>query len=129
MRFWPPFWEALGAPGGSFWKLLIKHTKNLDFEYVPYENHDFVGSGIPFFELFRAKMVEKTAVGKKSAQVTTKININSLRDALGGAWGRKNIGKSKKPSGRISWPFYEKTGRVPEGPAGCARLVKAYPGG
>ena len=39
-------------------------------------------------ELFQYK-IAKNAFGKKSAQVTTKININWLRDALGGAWGRK----------------------------------------
>ena len=33
-------------------------------------------------------MVPKSVFGKKSAQVTTQININWLRDALGGAWGR-----------------------------------------
>ena len=66
-----------------------KNAKTLDFEYLLYENHDFVGSGRSFLELFRSKMVKKTAVGKKSAQVTTKININWLRDALGGARGRK----------------------------------------
>ena len=88
-RFWPPFWEALGAPGGSFWRLLAENPQTLDFEYFPRENLDFEGSGRSFSELFRTKIGTKTAVGKKSAQVTTKININWFRDALGGAWGRK----------------------------------------
>ena len=121
-RFWPPFWEALGALGGAFWRLLAENPKTLDFEYVPRENLDFEGSGGPFSSLFHAKMVPKSVFGKKSAQVTTKININWLRDALGGAWGRKkNFGISKKPSGRISWPFFKKST-----PGGRVRPVSAW---
>ena len=48
-RFCPPFWEALGAPGGSFWRLLAESPKTLDFEYLPRENLDFEGSGRSFF--------------------------------------------------------------------------------
>ena len=85
---------------------LAKKAQTLDFEYLLYENHDFVSSEAPFLELFRAKMAQKTAVGKKSAQVTTKININPLRDALEAAGRRKtNFGNSKKPSLRIPGPF------------------------
>ena len=49
-------------------------------------------------ELFRTNMAKTTAVGQKSAQVTTKININWLRDALGGASGRFFLLKIPKGS-------------------------------
>ena len=67
-----------------------KNTKTMDFEYVLCENHDFVGSGSSFSELFRTRIIQNTTNSHKSAQVTIKIKINSLRDALGGAWGRKH---------------------------------------
>ena len=81
----------------------------MDLEYLPRESLESEGSGRSFSELFRSKSAKKTAVGKKSAQMTTKININSLRDALGGAWGaKKNLGQSQKASGIIFEPIYQK---------------------
>ena len=55
VRFWPPFWELLGAPGESFWRLLAENPQTLDFEYLPRENLDFEGSGGHFWSVFVPK--------------------------------------------------------------------------
>ena len=85
-----------------------KNAKTLDFEYSPSGNHGFVGSGGAFLELFRPRFHPKNAIGTKSAQKATKININRLRSAPGRLPGRKkkNFGISQKASGKISWPFF-----------------------
>ena len=85
----------------------------MDFEYFPRESHDFEGSGMSFLELFRSKIAPKTAFGKKSAQVTTKININLLWDALGGAWGRKESLENPKGLRKNFLVNLQKMGRGP----------------
>ena len=84
--------------------------KTIDFEYFPRGNLDFEGSGGPFWSPFRAKMVTKSVFGKKSAQVTTKINISWLRDALGGARGRtkKTLEIPKRPPEEVLGHFSNK---------------------
>ena len=80
----------LGDPGRAFLPYFPKNAKTLDFEYPPSENHGFVGSGSAFLELFRPKFHQKkNAIGTKSAQKATKININRLRSAPGRLPGRK----------------------------------------
>ena len=97
----------LGGPGRSFLAYFPKNAKTLDFEYTPSENHGFVGSGGAFLELSRPKFHPKNAIGTKSAQKATKININRLRSAPGRLPGRKkNFGISQKASGKISWSFF-----------------------
>ena len=53
------FWELLGPPWGSFWRLIAESVKTMDFEYLPRENLDFEGSGRSFLELFQSKIVKK----------------------------------------------------------------------
>ena len=79
----------LGGPGRSFLVYFPKNAKTLDFEYSPSGNHGFVGSGGAFLELSRPKFHPKNAIGTKSAQKATKININRLRSAPGRLPGRK----------------------------------------
>ena len=79
----------LGGPGRSFLAHFPKNAKTLDFEYLPSGNHGFVGSGGAFLELSRPKFHPKNAIGTKSAQKATKININRLRSAPGRLPGRK----------------------------------------
>ena len=42
------FSDALGAPGGSFWRLIAENPRTQDFEYFPREGLDFEGSGRSF---------------------------------------------------------------------------------
>ena len=79
----------LGGSRGGFLAYFSKNTKTLDFEYLPSGNHGFVGSGCAFLELFHPKFHQKNAIGTKSAQKATKININRLRSAPGRLPGRK----------------------------------------
>ena len=99
-------WEL---QGGHFGSTLLKTPKPY-FEYLPCENLDFEGSRGPFSSFFRAKLVPKSVFGKKSAQVITKININWLRGALGGAWGRNKttLENLKRPPGEFLSHFMEK---------------------
>ena len=61
----------------------------MDFAYLPSENHGFLGSRGTFPRPFRPEKPSKNAGGTKSAQMTSKNNINSLQDALGVGPGRK----------------------------------------